>query len=615
MGAGRVVMYVGDGLAHMPSALDAVEDWRSEHATTLAEAVDDIADVDCVVCEAALSDGSGLDLHEEVRRRRPEAAFVLLAAGRGDPELARAAASAGVTEYLPVATLSGAEELRAVVAEALSTVPAERRYSRLLEHTSDTVCVIDADGTVAFVDPTVESLLGHDSEAVTGADIAAFVHPDDHDDAREALAAAAAAPAETTAVTCRLQHADGTWQWVSARLRSRLDDPAVRGVVATVRDISERKAQERERELYETMLDTVPDGVYAVDDDGVFLALNDTAAEMCGYATEELVGRHVSTVMGEADIARSRELIAELLDDADREKAISEIDLRTGDGETIPVENHVALLRERTDDGGAGKEAAEPTAFRGSVGVFRDIRDRVEREHRLAVLNRALRHDLRNSMHVVMANAELVEEVVDDPTTRAKLRTIQRRAEQINTLGEKAREIEDILGGAERRREAVDLTPVLEDLVESFREAFPEATIDAEIPATVPVAATELVDVAVENLLENSLEHADDPAVELVADVDDGTVTVTVLDDGPGIPEKERRVVTKGSETPLDHASGLGLWLVAWITRDSGGEVVFEDCAEGSAVHLKLDRADPETVGPGDGDGDGDSGSADERVE
>jgi len=74
----------------------------------------------------------------------------------------------------------------------------------------------------------------------------------------------------------------------------------------------------------------------------------------------------------------------------------------------------------------------------------------------------------------------------------------------------------------------------------------------------------------------------------------DDTVTITVADDGPGIPEKERAVLAQGRETPFDHTSGLGLWLVTWIVGDSGGEIDFEtDDQWGSIVRLTLTRGDP----------------------
>jgi signal transduction histidine kinase len=242
----------------------------------------------------------------------------------------------------------------------------------------------------------------------------------------------------------------------------------------------------------------------------------------------------------------------------------------------------VALL---TDDEGT---------FRGSVGVVRDISDRRRRERRLTVLNRALRHDLRNSMHVVLANAELLAAEIDDPDLGERLDTIRRRAEEVNSLSEKAREIEQTIGTHQTERRPVDLAPLLDTQVETFRDRYPEATVEADLPDSAWVQATELIDSAVGNLVENSIQHnGTDPTVAVSLSIDDDRVRVTVADDGPGIPEKERRIVKQGTETPLDHASGLGLWLVAWITRDSGGEIHFEDHDDwGSVVHLDLDRSD-----------------------
>jgi len=245
------------------------------------------------------------------------------------------------------------------------------------------------------------------------------------------------------------------------------------------------------------------------------------------------------------------------------------------------AENHLALLRDEGD------------TFRGSVGVLRDVSDRRRREQRLTVLNRALRHDLRNSMHVILANAELIQRTVSAPDLDSKLQTIQSRAEEINTLSEKAREIEQTLGERAESRKRIDLPGLLTDQVEWFREQYPDVQITLDAPDHAWIYGTELVDVAVENLVENSVEHAPDPTIDVTVTSDDETVTVRVSDDGPGIPEKERRVVSKGTETPLDHASGLGLWLVAWITRDSGGEIVFEDAGSGSVVTLAFDRAEP----------------------
>ena len=73
----------------------------------------------------------------------------------------------------------------------------------------------------------------------------------------------------------------------------------------------------------------------------------------------------------------------------------------------------------------------------------------------------------------------------------------------------------------------------------------------------------------------------------------DGLVHVRVADDGPGIPETERRILEEG-ETPLRHSSGVGLWLVYCFAEQSGHELSFERTSSGgSEVRLSLDRAAP----------------------
>lgn len=580
MSDGRVVVYVGDDRARVLDGVADTPEWTLRRAEGVREAQSMVAAADCVVSEATLPDGTGLELYDVVRGSRPDVPFVLLAEGAGDPALARAAVDAGVTKYVPLETLDGPTAFRDLLAETVGDVERpEPQYGRLVEHTSEVVWVLDRDGGVEYVDPTVETALGYEPAALAGADIRSLIHEDDRAETRQRLADAVEAPGETVGVECRVERADGDWCWVEARARGFVDDRSAGDVVLAVRDIDARKERERELELYERMLSAVPDMVYAVDEDGQFLAVNEAAEAVAGYSQADLIGRHASVVMDEADVETGEAVVRRLLRDDDTDQATFEMTLQTADGEAIPVENHLALLR------------GEDGSFRGSVGAVRDISDRARRKRRLTVLNRALRHDLRNSMHVVLANAELAETEVDDPDIAEKLRTIQRRASQITDLSEKAREIDEILRNPAGTRRAVDLSEMLETQLAAFREQYPAATIEASLPDEAVATVVDRIDVAVENLVENSIQHTEDAHVEVDVTVDEETVTLSVADDGPGIPERERRVVDQGVETPLAHTSGLGLWLAAWIARDSGGDIVFGECDDGgSVVSLELER-------------------------
>ncbi|MDZ7731370.1 MAG: ATP-binding protein [Natrialbaceae archaeon] len=68
---------------------------------------------------------------------------------------------------------------------------------------------------------------------------------------------------------------------------------------------------------------------------------------------------------------------------------------------------------------------------------------------------------------------------------------------------------------------------------------------------------------------------------------------MTIVDNGPGIPDHELAVLDEGEETPLQHGSGLGLWLVYWLVDKSNGSLEFETGEDGTSVTCLLPAADP----------------------
>ncbi|MFB6082596.1 MAG: ATP-binding protein [Halanaeroarchaeum sp.] len=222
--------------------------------------------------------------------------------------------------------------------------------------------------------------------------------------------------------------------------------------------------------------------------------------------------------------------------------------------------------------------------------------ERAERLHTQAsVLNRVLRHDIRNDATVIQGYADLLGDVeaVDDEL----IRTIDRRVDDIVSLSETARKLERVMASDATERTTVDLATVVEEQCTRVEGAFPDVDLTVETASPARVRAHDLVGSAVYNVVSNAAEHndADDPQVGVSMEwVDDRWVRVAVCDNGPGIPEEEREVLTEGSESALKHSNGLGLWLVNWIVRRSGGALTIDDRdPRGTEVACYFERADP----------------------
>ncbi|WP_436347828.1 bacterio-opsin activator domain-containing protein [Natronorubrum sp. FCH18a] len=120
----------------------------------------------------------------------------------------------------------------------------------------------------------------------------------------------------------------------------------------------------------ESIENAVDDGIYQLDSDGRFVTVNDRVADVTGYDRDQLLGRHVSVLLDDATIERIERRISDLVRTGE-EAATLELDVRTATDGVIPCELRLTVL---LADG----------EFVGTVGVVRDITDRVEREHELS---------------------------------------------------------------------------------------------------------------------------------------------------------------------------------------------------------------------------------------
>ena len=219
-------------------------------------------------------------------------------------------------------------------------------------------------------------------------------------------------------------------------------------------------------------------------------------------------------------------------------------------------------------------------------------RDIDEREQRLGIVNRVLRHNIRNDLNLVKGTLELVDETESlSAESHRQLVIAIEHAESVVEMAEKARHIQQTTG--ETAVEPRQLGPLIETAIEEVTDEY--ATADVQFSGTngVTVLADENLDVALYEAIENGIIHQDMDAPTVVVSVStpsEDTARIEIRNEG-AIPDLERSTLVKGAETPLEHSSGLGLWLIKWIVENAHGSIEFPDSNAGEArLRIELYR-------------------------
>lgn len=216
--------------------------------------------------------------------------------------------------------------------------------------------------------------------------------------------------------------------------------------------------------------------------------------------------------------------------------------------------------------------------------LWRSLRYAVERERQEQELRRRneqleffssiLRHDVNNGVEVIKRNAHLLEPEMDGED-RERAETIIDWSENITDLTEKIKVmIEGITRGEQQDLESVDLSTVVEDQVQTVERMDENVRIETSIPFGLSIRADEMLPEVFHNLLTNAVEHndADEPRISVTAEQTGEMVTVSVADNGPGIPESERKQLFSWQGRG-DNSGGFGLYFVQTMIESYGGSI------------------------------------------
>jgi len=469
----------------------------------------------------------------------------------------------------------------------------EARFHALVQNALDIVMVTDAQGTIRYVSPSVERVLGYSPEEIVGTVTAEYVHHDDLQRALAELSEAVSKPGvHPVAVETRVRHKDGSWRHLEGIANNLLDVPVVRGMVFNHRDVTERKRAEEEvrrlnaelenrveeraarleaalaelrasEERYRLLVESAEDyAIFMVDTDGRVLDWNVGAQRIFGYHGAEIVGEPHSIFFTPEDV-RSGAPERELRKAEEEGRAVDERRHMRKDGSRFWASGFVRPVR---DDAGN---------LRSFTKVARDITERKRVEAALRDIREAERSRMARDLH---------DGVLQDLSyTAAAMGLIMLEAEGTDLRGKLQEAIDAARRAAEGLRVAVNdlrveeepdrtFLELVESLVERNRSMAHGYEIGLEVGeglsnTSLGDAGTQILRV-LQEALTNARRHSGAGNVEVRLSEDGDELVAEVVDDGrgfePGIPpgvglrSMRERAAALGGKLEIENQVGQG---------------------------------------------------------
>jgi len=474
----------------------------------------------------------------------------------------------------------------------------ERRFRAVVEQAGECIVMFGADGRITYASPAMLRTMGYTEEELLGAAAPEMVHPNDR--AVAIAAGRGATPGVVNTRTIRIRRKDGAWRWHEGTSTNLLDDPAVRAVISTSRDVTEEKERHEQLALQAALLAQVNEPVVATDLASNFTFWNAAAERLFGWTAEEVLGRNSDEFIQSTYPRGHDELVASLrATDAWRGELVA----NKRNGDVVHIEASIRILRDVSMAITVMKDITERRALEEQVRQSQKM-------EAIGLLAGGVAHDFNNLLAVIVGFSELaarklpqghpvaaqLAEVFDaarrggDLTRKllafSRKQIIQPRVldaseavEDFSRLLSRivGEDVELIVDRPEEeilvRADPVQLEQVLLNLCTNARQAMPDG-----------------------GTLHLSTGHTtfDDAAVRRQPWARAGTfVEIAVTDTGIGMDAKTKEHVFEPFFTTKPEGTGLGLATVHGIVQQHGGFVHVESApGEGTTFHVYLPKAE-----------------------
>lgn len=345
------------------------------------------------------------------------------------------------------------------------------------------------------------------------------------------------------------------------------------------------RARLADRAGFEAAVGGMSDGIVTLDEQWCVAYANRAAQLLLNLLGEDYEGKSLAEVLAPFDLSKSvADLRASVEQTTDLEIS------RTGAGVTLWIDARITRLFD--DDGN----------LTNVVMALRDATDRIDTRNREMRFMNSISHKLRTPLTVIAGTLDVMAHLSPERRSEAWDRLLGICQRQIKRLDEtigrllKFRELSE--KGPVAVAEPVEVAQVIETVESELRGRYPDEEVECDVSITAGAerisAGVDDLRLIIEELADNAVKFAEERPVQIAISVDrddEGTLRVTVTDNGPGIPHEFLDRVFEGylqieeATTGQVKGLGLGLRIVKEVAEAHGGDVTIQSrLGEGTSV-------------------------------
>jgi PAS domain S-box-containing protein len=268
----------------------------------------------------------------------------------------------------------------------------EERWRAMIDNAHDIVTILDPEGRMGYQSPALTRVTGFTPEELAGESAFDYMHPDDAAVVAVEFQRVLGAPGSVGHAGYRFRHKDGSWRHLEAFGRTLSPTSAEQGLVANVRDVTERVEAERalreQDERFRRIIENTSDYVMTCNTAYELTYVSPSATALLGYAPEEMLGTQPGTLIHPDDLAAvTRDLTR--IGEHPGESVRTEYRIRHKDGSWRVFES-------------VGRTIASHTSDDGIIAIARDITDRKRVEEALQRSEEHFRALIENGNDMLM---------------------------------------------------------------------------------------------------------------------------------------------------------------------------------------------------------------------